>query len=146
MIRLGTEPAQAEELAQDVMLTVWRKAHSFDRRQASVSTWLFTIARNRRIDILRREKRPEFDWDDPLLAPGLERPPDDAADRSQREEKLRGAMMRLPAEQLELLKQAFFTGRSHRDIAEKTGIPLGTVKSRLRLAFGHLRQALDEGV
>jgi RNA polymerase sigma-70 factor, ECF subfamily len=144
MMRLGAEPGQAEELAQDVMLSVWRKAHTFDRRQASVSTWLFTIARNRRIDILRREKRPEFDPGDPLLAPDPEPAPDDAADQSLREERLRRAMTVLPAEQLELLQQAFFRGQSHRDIAEETGMPLGTVKSRLRLAFGHLRGALDE--
>lgn len=144
MIRLGAEPAQAEELTQDAMLTVWRKAHTFDRRQASVSTWLFTIARNRRIDMLRRDGRPEFDPQDPLLIPDPEPAPDILADRAGREERLHRAMSELPPEQSDLLRQAFFRGRSHRDIAEDTGIPLGTVKSRLRLAFGRLRKALEE--
>ncbi|MFP3944690.1 MAG: sigma-70 family RNA polymerase sigma factor [Alphaproteobacteria bacterium] len=144
MIRLGAEPAQAEELTQDAMLTVWRKAYTFDRRQASVSTWLFTIARNRRIDILRREGRPEFDPNDPLLVPDPAPAPDSLAQQAQREERLRRAMTQLPSEQLDLLQRAFFSGRSHRDIAGDTGLPLGTVKSRLRLAFGHLRRALEE--
>jgi len=144
MIRLGADSAQADELTQDAMLTVWRKAYTFDRRRASVSTWLFTIARNRRIDILRREARPEFDPNDPLLTPDPEPAPDAAADQTQQEERLRAAMTGLPQEQLDLLHRAFFRGRSHRDIADDTGLPLGTVKSRLRLAFGRLRKALEE--
>lgn len=144
MIRLGAEPALAEELTQDAMLAVWRKAHTFDRRQASVSTWLFTIARNRRIDILRRDGRAEYDPNDPLLRPDPAKPPDEAADQTQREERLRDAVADLPPEQKELLQLAFFKGRSHRDIADETGIPLGTVKSRLRLALAHLRKVLDD--
>ncbi|HYM30755.1 MAG TPA: sigma-70 family RNA polymerase sigma factor, partial [Candidatus Cybelea sp.] len=69
LMRLGAENAQAEELAQEVLLTVWHKAATFDRRQASASTWIFTIARNRRIDALRRERRPELDPTDPMLVP-----------------------------------------------------------------------------
>ncbi len=142
LIRLGSDAGQAEELTQDVMLTVWRKAALFDRRQASVSTWLFTIARNRRIDLLRRERRPELDAQDPLLVPEPEAAPDDAVEVLQREERLHHAITDLPPEQVELLHLAFFKGKSHREIADETGVPLGTVKSRLRLAFGRLKTVL----
>ncbi len=143
IIRLGADPAGAEEIVQDVMLTVWRKAEQFDSRQASASTWLFTIARNRRIDILRRERHPGFDPDDPMFVPESDPAPDDAVVAGQREARLHAAMVDLPNEQRDLLHLAFFQGLSHREIAEQTGIALGTVKSRLRLAFTRLRQALE---
>ena len=146
VIRLGADHAAAEEVVQDVMLTVWRKAHLFDRRQASVSTWLFTIARNRRIDLIRRAKRADLDPDDPHFAPDPEPAPDETLEATQAEARLHDAIMDLPAEQVELLQMAFFRGLSHRAIADETGIPLGTVKSRLRLAFGRLRTALDGAV
>ncbi|MBI1237821.1 MAG: sigma-70 family RNA polymerase sigma factor [Alphaproteobacteria bacterium] len=146
LLRLGAGHAQADEITQDVMVTVWRKAERFDRRLASVSTWLFTIARNRRIDVIRRTRRPEFDPDDPLFVPDPEPQPDDALLAAEREARLREAMKTLPREQAELLHEAFFKGLSHSEIAHATGIPLGTVKSRLRLAFGRLRAALEEEV
>lgn len=146
LTRIGADGGLAEELAQEVMLTVWRKAAMFDRAQASVSTWIFTIARNRRIDAVRRARRPEFDPEDPLLVPEPEIAPDDAMTAMQREERLKVAIEKLPAEQKALLEEAFFKSKSHREIADETGIPLGTVKSRLRLAFGRLRAALDGDV
>lgn len=146
LMKLGSDASQAEELTQDVMLTVWRKAELFDRRQASVSTWVFTIARNRRIDLLRREGRPALDPEDPLLTPEPERAPDDAVVLAQREERLHAAIVDLPKEQADLLQLAFFQAKSHREIADETGIPLGTVKSRLRLAFGRLRGVLEDEI
>jgi RNA polymerase sigma-70 factor (ECF subfamily) len=143
LLRLGADHATADELVQEVMVTVWRKAPSFDRRQASVSTWLFTIARNRRIDVIRRERRPEFDPDDPLFVPDPEPSPDDVAVRTEQDKRLKAALKTLPSEQLTLVEAAFYGGKSHRDIADETGIPLGTVKSRLRLAFTRLKKALD---
>jgi RNA polymerase sigma-70 factor (ECF subfamily) len=121
---------------------VWRKAHLFDRTQASVSTWIFRIARNRRIDAARRLNRPELDPDEPGLAPEPEIAPDEALSASEREERVRQVLSELPDEQLSLLQQAFYEGLSHRDIAERTGLPLGTVKSRIRLAFTKLRTRL----
>lgn len=144
LLRQGADAAQAEELSQEVMLTVWRKAERFDRRRASVSTWLFTIARNKRIDALRRERPVEFDPADPLLVPAEPAQPDDVLSQAEREARLRAAIEDLPSEQAELLRMAFFSGRSHREIAAETGVPLGTVKSRLRLAFGRLKRALGE--
>ena len=143
LMRLGSSEAQAEELVQDVMLTVWRKAALFDRRKAAASTWLFTIARNRRIDILRREKYPELDPEDPALVPDEEVQPDDAVIMAERKAEVQSAMATLPVEQVELVKLAFYKGWSHSEIAKETGLPLGTVKSRLRLSFTRLKEALD---
>lgn len=143
LLRLGAADALAEELAQEVLIAVWRKAETFDRSQASVSTWIFRIARNRRIDALRRDSKPELDPFDPSLSPDAETPPDDAVSAAERDRAVRDAIKDLPTEQLELLRLAFFDGLSHRDIAERLDLPLGTVKSRLRLAFQKLRGRLD---
>jgi RNA polymerase sigma-70 factor (ECF subfamily) len=143
LIKIGTDRGQAEELTQEVMLTVWRKAATFDRRQASVATWLFTIARNRRIDAVRREKRPELDPSDPMLVPDEPMAADDRLDALDREARVARALKSLPKEQGDLVHEAFYLAKSHSQIADETKIPLGTVKSRLRLAFGRLRKAVE---
>jgi len=144
LMRQGVPAPAAEDLAQDVMLTVWRKAASFDRNLAGVSTWIFTIARNRRIDVIRRERRPEFDPEDPAFQPEPEKAADEVMTIAQRDDRLRAAIKDLPPEQIALLQDAFYTDKSHREIAEDTGLPLGTVKSRLRLAFARLRKVMED--
>jgi len=143
LLRQGTGASTAEELVQEAMLTVWRKAASFDPAQATASTWIFTIARNKRIDLLRRERRPELDPNDPLLVPEST-----SAERSlgAREEAtlVRQAMTRLPPEQADLVRMAYFEDKVHTAIADETGLPLGTVKSRLRLALNRLAKLLKE--
>ena len=146
LARSGADQATAEEVVQDVMLTLWRRAEQFDRTQASVGTWIYTIARNRRIDLLRRERRPEIDPADPLLAPAPEPAADDTLLTSERERRLRGALGELPAEQAELLRMAFFDDKPHSVIAAETRLPLGTVKSRLRLAMVRLRKVLKDNL
>ncbi|MEM1149563.1 MAG: sigma-70 family RNA polymerase sigma factor [Pseudomonadota bacterium] len=143
MQQLGADPSQAEELAQEVMVTVWRKAEQFDPQKASVSTWIFRIARNRRIDAHRRTQRPELDPDDPMLRPPDPETPDTTLNRAQLEEIVREQLETLPTEQLELLKAAFYQGLSHSEIAKAFNLPLGTVKSRIRLAFNRLRGQLE---
>ena len=143
LLRLGLGPAQAEDLAQEVMVTVWRKAGQFDRTQASVATWIYRIARNRRIDAFRREQRAVLDADDPGLQPSAEPAPDAGLDATEREEQVRAALAELPSEQVDLVRRAFYEGLSHRQIADVTGLALGTVKSRLRLAFQKLRIRLE---
>ena len=143
LLRLGLGPAQAEDLAQEVMVTVWRKAGQFDRAQASVATWIYRIARNRRIDAFRREQRAVLDADDPGLQPSAEPAPDAGLDATEREEQVRAALAELPSEQVDLVRRAFYEGLSHRQIADVTGLALGTVKSRLRLAFQKLRIRLE---
>ena len=141
--RLGTDNGNAEELTQEVMVTLWRKAALFDRSKSSVATWLFRIARNRRIDLARRDRSSLLDPDDPALQPGATARPDAELDARDRETRVREALQRLPPEQVELIRLAFFSGLSHSEIAERTELPLGTVKSRIRLAFGRLRGALE---
>ncbi|TQV79958.1 sigma-70 family RNA polymerase sigma factor [Denitrobaculum tricleocarpae] len=144
LMRLGSDMHQAEELVQEAMIMVWRKAASFDPAQAAVSTWVFTIARNKRIDAIRREKRPEIDLEDPALVPQPEALADGIVEQQQHARRLKDAISRLSAEQAELIKMAYFADKAHGAIAEETGLPLGTVKSRLRLALGHLRKELKE--
>ena len=142
LMRLGAPPAQAEDLAQEAMLSLWRKAHLFDASKASAATWLFTIARNLRIDAIRREKRPELD---PLdILPEAEIDADDAIDLTESEERLREALKILPPEQAAVIEQSFFADKPHSQIASDLDIPLGTVKSRLRLAMARLRAALGD--
>lgn len=143
LMRLGASPGQAEEVAQEAMLTVWRKAALFDRKKAAASTWIFTIARNRRIDILRRQKFPEIDADDPTLVPDQPARPDDEVIGLREGETVRLALDKLSPEQRELVRLAFYNGWSHSKIAGETNLPLGTVKSRLRLAFARLRNELE---
>lgn len=143
LVRIGANGGAAEEITQEVMVTLWRKAHLFDRSKSSVGTWLFRIARNRRIDALRHDRFDSIDQADPSLAPEEERPLDDALDARRLEAIMRDSLATLPEEQRMLVRLAFFEGLSHGQIAERTGVPLGTVKSRIRLAFARLRQALD---
>ena len=143
LMQQGADEAAAEEIAQDVMVTLWRKADLFDPAKASASTWLYRIARNRRIDRLRRQKTAALDPEDPSLHPSEE--PDVAVemDARVREDRVRNAMSSLPGEQEAVVRLAFFKGLSHSEIADETGLPLGTVKSRIRLAFSRLRQVLE---
>ena len=144
MRRLGAETAAAEDLVQDVMLTVWRRAGQFDPAKAGVSTWIFTIARNRRIDVIRRERRPEPDPNDPALVPDGDPAADVAVEQEQHAVRLRAAITDLPTDQARILQLAYFEELSHSAIADKLELPLGTVKSRVRLAMNKLKSTLAE--
>jgi RNA polymerase sigma-70 factor (ECF subfamily) len=145
LMRLGCEAARAEELMQDAMVTVWRRAASFDPARASAATWIFTIARNKRIDALRRDRHGTLDPDDPALQPAPSDTPEGAALKGREAERVRRALLALPADQAELVRLSYFEDQPHSAIAAATALPLGTVKSRLRLALARLRKALDEG-
>ena len=140
LMRSGADATLAEECTQEVMATLWQKAHLFDASRASVATWVFTIARNRKIDALRKQRRPEpedLDW-------GPEDEPDqeDILSLQQESEQLGRAIATLPEKQRELIEKAYFGDLSHSEIAEQTGLPLGTIKSRIRLALDRLRHAM----
>ena len=142
--KLGADSGAAEELVQDVMLTVWLKADSYDPAQASVGTWIFTIARNRRIDRLRKEMRPAPDMDDPALTPLSQATPEETAQLVQSSRQLHGAIGTLSPNQSEVLRRSYFLEQTHEEIAEETDVPLGTVKTRLRLALGHLKRSMTD--
>jgi RNA polymerase sigma factor (sigma-70 family) len=143
--RLGAEDAAAEDLTQEVMLSIWRRAHQFDRSRAALSTWVYTIARNKRIDALRRERRPDFDLEDPSLVPDDDTAPrgDRHTEAEQSRRHVMHAVAQLPDEQAQLLRIFYFEEKPHSQIAEELGLPLGTVKSRLRLALAKLRVLLN---
>ncbi len=143
-MRRGTDAAASEELAQETMLTVWRKAETFDPLRATVSTWIFTIVRNKRIDLFRREGHPDADLSEADETAYEGRAADDALSVSETGAMLREALTVLPKEQITVLEKAFFEDKSHSVIAEELGLPLGTVKSRIRLALARLRNALPE--
>lgn len=140
LMKSGANAALAEECAQDVMATVWQKAHLFDAERASVATWVFTIARNRRIDALRKQRRPEPED----LTWGPEHEPDqtEAFALQQESELLGKALAALPENQRVLIERAYFGELSHSEIAAETGLPLGTIKSRIRLALERLRNEM----
>lgn len=147
MQRSGASEAKAEELAQETMLAVWRKAALFDPASAGAAAWIFTIARNLRIDAHRRERRGgvieisdveiEFQIDDSPQ-------PDALLATTQSEERVRSALTKLSNEQMRVVELSFFEEKPHAEIAEILEIPLGTVKSRLRLAMSRLRNLLSE--
>jgi RNA polymerase sigma-70 factor (ECF subfamily) len=145
MMRSGANAGTAEELAQETLLTVWRKAAYFNPAGASPAGWVFTIARNLRIDRLRHE-RPlaplALDEPDETADPDEAGQPDQAFELDQRERRVRKAMTQLSADQLRVVELSFFEDKAHGEIASLLDLPLGTVKSRLRLAMGRLRKLL----
>lgn len=143
LMKQGADEALAEEIAQDVMVTLWRKAELFDPSKSSASTWLYRVARNRRIDRLRRQKTAELDPEEPALQPTPLPDVAEEMDARLRGERVRDALAKLSGEQREVVRMAFFSGLSHSEIAEVTGLPLGTVKSRIRLAFSRLRHLIE---
>ena len=140
LMKSGASPSMAEECTQEVMATLWHKAHLFDPSRASVATWIFTIARNKKIDALRKQRRPEpenLEW-----GPEAEPEAADILVLQQESQQLTEAMTALPSQQRELIEKAYFGDLSHSEIAAETGLPLGTIKSRLRLALSKLRQTM----
>lgn len=143
LLRQRMPASDAEELVQEVMIVLWHKAGLYDPARSSLSTWLFRIARNRRIDSQRRARARILDEDDPALQPAAAIAADELVANDDRDAYVRAAVGQLPEEQREMLRAAFFLGQSHSEIAEATGLPLGTVKSRIRLAFGKLKKVLE---
>lgn len=138
LLKHGASETSAEEIVQNTFITVWEKAASFDAKKAAASTWIFTIARNKRIDALRREKFVEVNSDNPALENASYTLNEDYAD-PETVAQLNAAIDKLPDEQARLLRMAFFDEKSHQQIADETNIPLGTVKSRLRIAMEKLK-------
>lgn len=145
LIGLGTPAAAAEELAQETLLAVWRKASFYDRRRAGASTWIFTIARNLRIDAARRERSAlAYQLAVAEEPPEEVAPPEAIVSADERDSRVREALKSLSPEQVTVVRLSFFQEKPHSEIARDLGIPLGTVKSRVRLAMSRLRERLEE--
>ena len=146
LMKSGADATLAEECAQDVMATLWQKAHLFDPARASVATWVFTIARNLRIDRIRRDVHMPTtelgDYDEPSDAPEGE----ELLGRKQEDGLVARALQSIPEEQRQILLLSFVEDMPQSEIAARLSIPLGTVKSRMRLAYGHLRRLLETGL
>ena len=141
LMKSGASAGLAEECAQDVMAVLWQKAHLYDPARASVATWVFTIARNRRIDALRKARRPEPE--DLFWGPEAEPDQAEGFEMRRENERLGYAVARLPDKQRVLVERAFWGDLTHSEIAAETGLPLGTIKSRIRLALERLRQSME---
>jgi RNA polymerase sigma-70 factor (ECF subfamily) len=143
LMRRGLDSAAAEDVMQDVMISVWTKAGLYDATRGSLQGWVFTIARNALIDRVRRRK-PDISIDMIEWDPADET--EDSEERMLREERasqLKGAMKAVPADQLAVLQLAYQEELTQTEIAARLGLPLGTVKSRMRLAYAHLRGAME---
>ncbi len=144
MARAGMSQAHIEDIVQDCMVAVWRKAPLYDTAHGGVSTWIFAIARNLRVDHSRRKANREMlplnDWDD------MDDQPDGESRllAAESETQVRRALERLPQEQKQVLIEAYFADKPQSSIAQGLGVPLGTVKSRLRLALAKLRALLED--
>ena len=136
-LRVLQDTGAAEDVLQDIFLQLWRKPGAFDASRGNMGAWLAVIARNRAIDALRR-RRPENDIEDVVVSVEPDLASD--AERSRAMEKVRGALQAMPAAQRSALEMAYFEGLTHTEIAEKTGEPLGTVKTRIRSGLLSLRK------
>lgn len=141
-MRSGMGSAQAEEITQEVMLTLWRKSAQFDPDKAQVSSWIFQIARNRQVDVFRKENRPvpEELYEDPEPSPdaGI------TLGKDQEAGAVRAALLSLKAEQRDIIEKAYLGELTHKEISEQTGLALGTIKSRIRLGLERLRHELKD--
>jgi RNA polymerase sigma-70 factor (ECF subfamily) len=144
MMRQGADATTAEDLAQETLLTVWRKAQLYSDEKGSATTWIFTIARNLRIDRLRREVSwqplPEDRDEEASDGPS----PEEEVTERERRDKVRAVLTTLPPDQSEVVTLSYVEGLSHSEIAERLGLPLGTVKSRMRLAYQKVKEAVED--
>lgn len=144
MMRRGADPGTAEELAQETLLTVWRKAALYSNEKGSATTWIFAIARNLRIDRLRREVAWQALPEDNDEQASEDPSPEDEVSERQHKVRIQAVLQELPEEQSEVVTLSYIEGLSHSEIAEKLNVPLGTVKSRMRLAYQKIRDALED--
>ena len=145
LLRRRVPPALADDLTQEALLTVWRRAESYDVKKAAASTWIYTIARNLHIDHYRKDARAKkLDEHDPQFQPPEAPTPDELCARAEDVDIVSEALGALPQDQRAVLELAFVEGLSHREVADRLDLPLGTVKSRIRLAMDKLRTSLGD--
>ena len=142
-LKLGADASAAEEITQEAMVSIWRNAGQFDPSKAAPSTWIFTIARNLAIDRFRKSRRPQFDYSDPAFVPDDPLPPDRLIEQTELQENVRQIMDALSSNERNVLMLSYFENLSHFEISRRLSLPVGTVKSRIRLAFGKIRSRLE---
>ena len=143
LIKVGSTETQAEGVIQEVMIAVWTKASSYDNNKSSVGTWIYTIARNKRIDKIRKDKRHYLSESDEGLEIPVQSTQENEIFSSQVSASLKKQIENLPEDQGKLLKMSYFYDKTHADISEELSIPLGTVKSRIRLALTKMRHLVE---
>jgi RNA polymerase sigma-70 factor (ECF subfamily) len=143
-LKRGASPAEAEEAAQETMIQVWRRAGQYDPARAAATTWIFTIARNKRIDQFRKEQHPEVTADDLVQTMSDPLDAESRMEQFQAGETLAQKLKDLSPDQAEAIHKAFFEDKTHQVISEELNVPLGTVKSRIRLALSKLRSSMAE--
>jgi RNA polymerase sigma-70 factor (ECF subfamily) len=140
-LRVVGDTGTAEDILQEVFMQLWRTPAAFDSSRGSLAAWLAVISRNRAIDSLRK-RRPETDLDDVIVS--VEPDLAGEAERSRALQKIRGTLSSMPPAQRSALEMAFFEGLTHSEISEKTGEPLGTIKTRIRAGLGVMRKAFSQ--
>lgn len=143
MLKMGAKNADAEEISQEVMVILWRKAKLYDPKKSPASAWLYTIARNYRVDLIRKGNRSFVDTDDPTFVPEPNLSPVQILIKRERHKRITAVLDQLSPDRKQLLISAFFEGLSHSQLAKKYKKPLGTIKSRLRLIYDSLRKTED---
>ncbi|MBW9262740.1 MAG: sigma-70 family RNA polymerase sigma factor [Candidatus Thiodiazotropha sp. (ex. Lucinisca nassula)] len=146
MLRQGADDASADDLAQETMVQIWRKANHYDPQKAAVSTWVFSVARNLQIDRMRKHKFYEVALNRDASSNVENLQYNEQVEDCPDTDRLRKLIGELPEEQMEVVQLAFFEGLSHSEVSCRLSIPVGTVKSRLRLAFGKLKLGMGEQI
>jgi RNA polymerase sigma-70 factor, ECF subfamily len=146
LLRQGVDSETADEIVQDTMLKVWRKSHLFAANKGSVSTWIYTIARNLRIDRIRKQNLLQQLCADLEVLQTATQWNGESYSRPQERLGVEQALAALPAEQLQIVELSFIEGLSQNEIAKRLNLPLGTVKSRMRLAFGKMRNSAESAL
>lgn len=144
LISGGLSDEKAEETMQETFVTIWRKSASYDSQKAAASTWIFTVARNKKIDLIRKEKRRVIDPNDYLAIQPEQKKQIDRVQDIDNAAIIKEVIKDLPKKQSELVLKSYYESKTHQEIADELGLPLGTVKSRLRLAMEKLRRGLDQ--
>ncbi|WP_051548256.1 sigma-70 family RNA polymerase sigma factor [Sneathiella glossodoripedis] len=144
LVKTGQSQSEADEILQETLIKVWRKASLFNPAKSSANTWIYSVAKNARIDRIRKETRPKPDPEDPSFVPDPPETGEDSVNRIQDERLIRAAMQVLSSDQAQIIKMSFFEDKSHAEISAELDLPLGTVKSRIRLAFGKIRNEVEK--
>ncbi len=141
----GTSLEEADELVQNTFITIWQKADQFNQDKSNASTWIFTIARNKKIDSFRKNKKEEVNIDDIFSLSDITQNIESNLNEKEQTTIIKNALSKLPSKQAEVIKMAYLQDKTHQNISDEKNISIGTVKSRIRLGLGKLKKYLRKG-